>query len=381
MSYLRTQEKMSLLPRIHNPGLIATRAIISLLAALSPVSLSAGEANTVTSQYIAQASQGKVSEAGSLLDDLTAANSSNLDRYLAEQFRHRFILRDEERTSSSGSIFIDQLLETYRQYWIQTMMGEISPQEGAEWLRHSLDGLLERQNQPESESGLADVFTLLGPMVQQQGFHSDYSFSSPWHDLMLWETQETEPHVIELTDSRQEVDVVFMDDFFAIGWSDFATLGMSSTGGWAAEKALYCVSWAWNRSSENFRVSFLQHEGRHFADFSRFPSLHIIDLEYRAKLTELAFASSTLPRILKKFTDNGAPNSLSPHAFANYRVVRDLYQALFNSALPESGNPWQQVKASMVNPAARALLEEHTRMLEKEGALLATGVVHKQPPG
>ena len=349
MSYLRTQEKMSLLPRIHNPGLIATRAIISLLAALSPVSLSAGEANTVTSQYIAQASQGKVSEAGSLLDDLTAANSSNLDRYLAEQFRHRFILRDEERASSSGSIFIDQLLETYRQYWIQTMMGEISPQEGAEWLRHSLDGLLERQNQLESESGLADVFTLLGPMVQQQGFHSDYSFSSPWHDLMLWETQETEPHVIELTDSRQEVDVVFMDDFFVIGWSDFATLGMSSTGGWAAEKALYCVSWAWNRSSENFRVSFLKHEGRHFADFSRFPSLHI----------------------------NGAPNSLSPHAFANYRVVRDLYQALFNSALPESGNPWQQVKASMVNPAARTLLEEHTRMLEKEGALLATGVVHK----
>ena len=374
------KKTVNLLPRIHKLGIIASRGIISLIAALSPVSLAATEANVVTRQYIARASQGKVSEAGLLFDKLAAENSSALDRELAEQYRHRFVLRDEEQHTSSGNIFVDQLLTTYRQYWIQTMMGELSPQEGADWLRNSLDGLLAKQNQTVLSDKLSDVFTRLGPVVEQQGFYSDYSFSSPWHDLMLWKTQESKPYVIELTDQSQAVAVVFMDDFFSIGWSDFATLGMSSTGGWAGKDALYCVSWAWNRSSENFHVSFLKHEGRHFADFSRFPRLHVIDLEYRAKLTELAFASSSLPRILKKFTDNGAPNTDSPHAFANYRVVRDLYRALFNSAMPESGNPWRQVGASLVNPAARALLDEHTQILEKGDALLATGVVYKQAP-
>lgn len=91
--------------------------------------------------------------------------------------------------------------------------------------------------------------------------------------------------------------------------------------------------------------------------------LQAIDLEYRAKLTELAFASSSMPRLLNKFTGNGAANPDSPHAFANYRVSRDLYQAIFGSPLPETGKPWHRVGADKVNPAARALLAEHTRKL------------------
>ena len=138
------------------------------------------------------------------------------------------------------------------------------------------------------------------------------------------------------------------------------------------------MTWAWDQTSEHFEVSYLKHEGRHVADFELFPQMHVIDLEYRAKLTELAFASSTLPRILKKFTDNGSANRDSPHAYANYRVSRDLYQALFGTAMPESGDPWFQVGADKVNPAARALLEKHTLLLEKKGTLVTAGVVYRQ---
>ena len=48
-----------------------------------------------------------------------------------------------------------------------------------------------------------------------------------------------------------------------------------------------------DRTSETFLVSYLKHEARHFADTLDFPNLSGADLEYRAKLTELAFACGT----------------------------------------------------------------------------------------
>ena len=104
-----------------------------------------------------------------------------------------------------------------------------------------------------------------------------------------------------------------MDDFLTLGWKDYATLGMTSSGGWAAKESIYCLTWAWNHDSENFRVSVLKHEGRHVADFKRYPMLDALDLEYRAKLTELAFADTTLISLLNNFTSNAASNPASPH--------------------------------------------------------------------
>jgi hypothetical protein len=257
-------------------------------------------------------------------------------------------------------------------------MGELSATDGSEWLDNNLYKILIYHTNIYNIKNSHDIKSDLENTIAEQGFYSDFSFSSPWRDLVLWKSQQRKSFLIELTDRQQAVDVVFMNDFYSLGWSEFATLGMTSTGGWAKKNLLYCVTWAWDQESEHFRVSFLQHEGRHAADFELFPQMHAIDLEYRAKLTELAFASTTLPRILKKFTDNGSANQDSPHAFANYRVSRDLYQALFGGAMPESGDPWLRVGADKVNPAARILLDKHTRLLEKDGALVTTGVIYQQ---
>jgi hypothetical protein len=352
--------------------------IIYLSLALFSLSSGAAETGTVSSRYIALALQGDVSQASLLFDKLAPPSEFDLDHELAKQFQHRFILRDEDGQPTSGSAFIDQLLAAYRQYWTQSMMGELPASEGSEWLDNSLYKLHKNHNYISILENTDDIYASLENAIGQQGFYSDFSFSSPWRDLVLWKTEQRKSFLIELTDRQQAVDVVFMDDFHSLGWSEFATLGMTSTGGWAKKDLLYCVTWAWDQASEHFRVSFLQHEGRHVADFELFPKMHAIDLEYRAKLTELAFASTTLPRILKKFTDNGSANQDSPHAFANYRVSRDLYRALFGSAMPESGNPWLRVGADKVNPAARILLDKHTRLLEKEGALVTTGVIYQQ---
>jgi hypothetical protein len=146
-----------------------------------------------------------------------------------------------------------------------------------------------------------------------------------------------------LTDRTQKVSVTFMNDIYSTGWKQYVTLGLVATTGWVEDGHLYCVGRAYDRGSENFEVSYLKHEGRHLADFERFPELQSADLENRAKLTELVFASTTTRRLLDDFTSKSAPNPASPHAHANYRVTREVYREMYGEPFPESGNPWQEV--------------------------------------
>jgi hypothetical protein len=154
-----------------------------------------------------------------------------------------------------------------------------------------------------------------------------------------------------------------MSEIYSKGWKEFATLGLVSTTGWVEGTRLYCIDGAYDRNTENFRVSYLKHESRHLADFERCPGLPSVELEYRAKLTEIAFTSLTLHGLLDDFTNQSAPTPESPHAYANYRVTRDLYQAMYGEQLPEAGSPWQNVNAAAANRAARKLLRKNTEAL------------------
>jgi hypothetical protein len=360
------------------PGVNALiRLALFIFLVCSPTLLDAGP-DIVAGQYIAMARQGDLREALDLFRSLGDANGSQLDRALALQYRHRFVLRDESGPLNSGNAFIDSLLEIYTTYWTRSLLGEYDFDNGKQWLlekiyilliNHDFDSLLENRS---------DTMSALDQVLSQQGIHFDRSLASPWYDLLLWRSQQQQRLEIELTDERLELDVIFMDDFISLGWTDFATLGMTSSGGWAAVDAIYCVSWAWNHDSENFAVSFLKHEGRHSADFKKFPSLGVIDLEYRAKLTELSFARSSLPRILANFSANSGPNADSPHAFANYLVLRDLRRVIFNADIAPKGRSLQDNSAEQIHTAARALLENHTTRLHEAGALITNGVLIQQ---
>ena len=93
------------------------------------------------------------------------------------------------------------------------------------------------------------------------------------------------------------------------------------------------------------------------------PDLSSSDLEYRSKLTELAFASKTTMQLLNDFTRKSAMNPAAPHAYANYRVTRDIYRKIHNGPMPDSGNPWAQINAAKISRAARSLLETDTHRL------------------
>ena len=85
-----------------------------------------------------------------------------------------------------------------------------------------------------------------------------------------------------------------------------------------------------------------------------------VELEYRAKLTELAFATTTQRRLLADFLSKSAANPQSPHAEANDRVMRDLYAHIHGRQLPDRGDPWSQTSTERVNRAARRLLQQNT---------------------
>lgn len=165
-----------------------------------------------------------------------------------------------------------------------------------------------------------------------------------------------------------DVKVVFMDSVMSNGWEGFATLDTYYPGGWATNDALYCAHDSYDLASEDFRISYLKHEGKHFADYKRFPKLESPDLEYRAKLVELSAAESSLPGLIQFFLQNSAYDATNPHANANFCVMRDLSRTLFNKEREEDVEVWKKMPSEQVHLASAALLRKNTRDLIAAGA-------------
>jgi hypothetical protein len=122
-------------------------------------------------------------------------------------------------------------------------------------------------------------------------------------------------------------------------------------------------------------VSYLTHEGRHFADYQLFPALEQIDLEYRAKLTELVYAEESLLSVLGHFVSAGSLNERAPHAYANECVVRNLSGEIFGEERVAERARWTQVPTDRVHEVARTLLLAHDAALNAAGARTTTGVL------
>jgi hypothetical protein len=326
----------------------------------------AEEQVSVTDRYVALAIQGKLQPARALLDGLDhadGASGNRSDRALAARFRQRFIEGSEPPSPGSGNALVDAVVAAYRAYWRQALLaGGAQPGDEAALERALATAL--RQHDPAGPAAPREsLFAALEPALERQGFHALVSPGPPLQDLLVWAAQETRAFEVELTDLTRSVQVAFLSDFSSLGWKEYAALGLATTTGWVDGDTLYCVAWAYAPGTEGFEVSYLKHETRHLADFERIPGLNSEELEYRAKLTELAFASTTLRRLLEDFTAKGAANPDSPHAAANWRVVRDVYGALYGTSYPGGTGSWATVRAGPVNSVARTLLERHTEGL------------------
>lgn len=108
-------------------------------------------------------------------------------------------------------------------------------------------------------------------------------------------------------------------------------------------------------------MTFLGHEAQHFADLSRFQGLAGWELEYRAKLVELAQLDQTRERVLMKFIEDQKDDPASPHSYANLRVLSTMVERLGLESTAELST----VEVDQLNGAARAALVADTRRLQE----------------
>jgi hypothetical protein len=252
-------------------------------------------------------------------------------------------------TPTPSDPFARRVLRAYQDYWRAALLRRDDRTTAEAALLATLQRLLGRDD-------LADMDALepeLASRLRQSGLYSLQGMTGPLRELMLWSKQEALDVRVQLPEEAHTTTVMLLDDFSSLGWSDFATCHRRGTGGWATTDALFAVRPRYaNLDGEVFRVTFLGHETQHFADYSRFPGLAQWELEYRAKLTELALTNETRASVLGKFTEDQGDDPQSPHAYANKRVLAALRQRL---ALPVDA-PLDALDVSTLQSAAAAEL-------------------------
>ncbi len=248
------------------------------------------------------------------------------------------------------------ILAAYRRYWTAVLMHRLTPAEGEAALSESLvpwTGAAARDLDARANAAIA--------MLESNGWFALGGVTPPLRELMLWRRQAPTQQAIELPDGPVDVRITLLDDFASLGWAAWATCDRSHTGGWTNDDGIMVVASSWDLRSEDYRVSLLAHEAQHFSDRARFPRLSSPDLEYRAKLVELALANDTQLALLTKFGTEAARDRRFPHGFASYWIVERMRRRV-------GAQDWSLVPREVIHRAALAELGAHRRALEAAGS-------------
>lgn len=314
---------------------------------------------SLSSQYIALSIQGDLRDAAGLFR--AAEPLSETDLELKREFETRFLEQPHpEYVQAPGESLADDVAMAFRSYWRHGLMGSLEHSENYVQLGNHLDRIRIGYTSP-SGPFLKDENGFPAEALNEAGIYYLDTTTPPYRDLFVWREQRSARYRVQLTDQSTPVTVNFMNDFVVQGWKEFASLGLATTTGWVENGELYCVAWAYDTATENFAISYLKHEARHLVDLQKFPDMQPVELEYRAKLTELSYAHSSLKRILDDFRVKAAENPESAHAMANWQVTRDMYREMEGGDIPDDWSGWGYPDVGLVNRVARDLLEENTR--------------------
>jgi hypothetical protein len=333
-------------------------------ASMSPPAASLASLNEFDSLAI----QGDVKAGLAVIARIPADSLSTEEQKRRECILSRFRDMQLPQIQVDGPLTRD-VAEIYLKYWRRCLLREVEVATANAELFDNLKACLnQRGKEPGRFASLNDLTEALGAMLQAEGVHSIRGVTAPYYELMLWKAEDARRYTVELPESSQQVNVVLMSGFVLKGWLGFATCDKAHSGGWSTKDTLYCVQDSYDLNSEDFRVSYLAHEGQHFADLLRFPKLEQPELEYRAKLVELARAEDSLYSLLEAFTRQSGTNRESPHAFADLRVVQHLSKALFGDD-SASRNPtlWSGKSRGQIHQAALGLLRKSTETLQAAG--------------
>ncbi len=306
--------------------------------------------------------------------------ADNADDPMVPMLKSRFEARFIDRTSSLDLAALESpkvraLAELYQTYWRDALMRVAPPAELEAGLVAQLDQILGEEGFDAADDDEDAREANIKALIEREGAFAQNGRTPPLQDLMIWTQNTVSKESIELTDGVFDVDVNFLGGFVSYGWMNFGSFGMTSAGGWAKKDGLYCVCETYDQSSERYRLSFLKHEARHYVDFKLYPELKAPDLEYRGKLTELAFAEEGLYQQLAQFTSGANKIDNAPHPLANWYIVDGLSRLLLDGNPPADASAWQAVPKDKIRKAARRLLKEHDQALKKQGAKTTEGVI------
>ena len=287
-------------------------------------------------------------------------------------FKYKFDRRFKYATDESNYLErrksqITELLTMYRNYWRAALLDSSKNYDSI--LMHNVTNFLINKYPPAhnlivNEDSL-DIYQKR--YIESFGLHTTgFGKTGKFYDLLVWKSEKEKNYSFKVGNETTSAAVVFMDDFITLGGRN-ATLGIAYPGGWATKKALYCLKKSYNLNSEKFKVSYLAHESRHFADYELFPKLKGADLEYRAKLTELSMAQNTLSELIEFFINNANYNSKDADSMADYCVIRDLSKTLFNVEFEKDISKWKKLSKERINKTAEAILVANTKALKLQG--------------
>ena len=349
-------------------------SVRSIIAALATSILCNGCAESMSADASAGAQQAFVSSDGAaaaVADATGAALQADMPRALGalrrvpaneyggadQTFRtamlERFAGREDDLSADPTEPFARATLATYRAYWRAALADPTRKPQAEANLLVALQQLTGRDDVVDLDA----MEPVVAKRLRAEGFHSLQGRTGALRELMLWKHQEERPYRVTLPDGEHTTRVFVLDRFASLGWGDYATCGRRGTGGWATADALFAVVPRYaDLDGEEFRVTFLGHETQHFADLARFPAMPPWELEYRAKLVELALADKTRERVLRKLREDQGDDPASPHAYANKRVLAALSRWL---EVPD-GADLAAVELPKLQAAAAAELRDDT---------------------
>lgn len=349
-------------------------ALILCAAIAGPAQAQHGHMTPVLSAYLKMVFAGDTSAA---LDLFAGEPDDRGSMMLTDKFERRFIKRsDGLDLTGIESPAVREIAGLFQSYWLDALMQKAPLDTLEDRFKGLLDAMLIEHGFASALDDEDTLFENVEAFIRSEGYFAQSGRTPPLLDLMIWTSNKTAVESVELTDGTYDVELNYVDDFVSYGWSNFAAFGMASTGGWAKKDGLYCICEHYDLNSERFKLSFLKHEARHYVDFKLYPELQPADLEYRSKLTELAYSEEGTYRMLGQFTKAANRIENAPHPLANWFVVEGLSRHLLEGERPADAGRWESVPREQIRQAARNLLAEHDITLAKIGPASAKGVIN-----
>ncbi len=317
---------------------------------------------------------GDVSEALNAVSYTPMQNLTSLEVALANQYLDRFGVSKNPNDVDFKKLYVKNnillsIQNIFHQYWKMYLLKYKDTEyfktskDLHNWLYKGLYFVSKKNGYQylENNKKWPHLIRFIKLELLKDGYFSHINYVKPLMNLMVWKKQYTKTFLVNfIHNQNKSIEVIFMDKFVEMGWGGYATFNIMHISGWATKKHLYAVKSAYDQNSEDFLVSYLSHELQHKNDLNKNPGLTTVELEYRAKLSELIYADRTFYKVLNKFFEEKKLVINTPHSYASYLLLKDIFKSL---NLTEDINELVKIDKRRIKQIARSLLKRKATKL------------------